>query len=647
MDDMDVSIVDQEPSFANGALHNLTPDSFLNPNQNNNSANGMDEPQPPVKRRPGRPKGSGKKHVTDGSAPPAQKPKTNNGQNPITGKRPVGRPRRDGLPAGSVGSRARKKDTAGGTSASTQASGTQSISAPVIAPTPGIPPSISAPVPRPTVIEHDDWAELSRTNPQSFLASLLVALSAMTYPQSSSSVKEAFKSHLNSLAPTTSPIPTLYSILKTFWLPTSPAYFSLTASSSTARTPPDHRFLYWDPQPLVFNGIACPTCSSPLTNHGRIKSGPIKVYDIERPFFIIGCEYVCGSRMCIEQAGSEGRKFASTDPSIWRALPNKLKEEFPARLLSNDQDMGTGPNVWNWQPRGVSKVLWNMVLGSLRAGLKKDVILQLLHDIHNGVPEEPEEKPSEQDELEVEDYLHQSFAMNQAGDAFIHPNEPVHVPQQSVPAVITDAYGDAWKANTAAVGPNSTVTPSPALTNSELVYPPASDVDMADMHSSNVSSSAVSPSQNTNPATNNPPPYGVYTAAPSFPSYSLSAGFPANSPAQAPEVPNSISQIMSSSSSTPVINNASTPVTTNGNELKRPYPFANSSETQVYHSAASMDEVARKQRSPRHCSKCGSPECKGKGGRAYCTNPCKDCGKLECKGRNSRRPDKPCTEGWD
>jgi hypothetical protein len=46
-------------------------------------------PVPPVKRGPGRPKGSGiKKHLD---------PNT-----PIPPKRPVGRPRKDGLPAGSV-----------------------------------------------------------------------------------------------------------------------------------------------------------------------------------------------------------------------------------------------------------------------------------------------------------------------------------------------------------------------------------------------------------------------------------------------------------------------------------------------------------------------------------------------------------------
>jgi hypothetical protein len=48
----------------------------------------------------------------------------------------------------------------------------------------------------------------------------------------------------------------------------------------------------------------------------------------------------------------------------------------------------------------------------------------------------------------------------------------------------------------------------------------------------------------------------------------------------------------------------------------------------------------------RHCCKCGSQECKGKGGRSFCMNACKDCGKLECKGRNSRRPEKRCDEAW-
>ena len=52
----------------------------------------------PVKRRPGRPKGSTKKNLLAGSPVP---PKI---------KRPVGRPRKDGYPAGSVGSQRVKRE---------------------------------------------------------------------------------------------------------------------------------------------------------------------------------------------------------------------------------------------------------------------------------------------------------------------------------------------------------------------------------------------------------------------------------------------------------------------------------------------------------------------------------------------------------
>lgn len=51
--------------------------------------NSITNPETPVKRRPGRPKGSVKKPID-----PNAEPKI---------KRPVGRPRKDGLPAGSVG----------------------------------------------------------------------------------------------------------------------------------------------------------------------------------------------------------------------------------------------------------------------------------------------------------------------------------------------------------------------------------------------------------------------------------------------------------------------------------------------------------------------------------------------------------------
>ncbi|KAG6868352.1 hypothetical protein C0993_004576 [Termitomyces sp. T159_Od127] len=311
----------------------------------------------PAKRRPGRPKGSTKKNVGDEASVARV-------------KRPVGRPRKDGFPAGSVGpARARPKQTTTGWTAHQFAYQL------------AIDPSLQ------TGPAGDDWGALARGSPSAFLGALLGALAAPN-PVSAGgpSVEDAFKSHLNSLTQH-QPIPSLYSILKTFWLPSSPAYFSLTASASTARTPSEHRFLYWDPQPLVFNGIACPSCATPLANHGRISSGPIKIYDIEKPFFVIGCEYVCRSSSCLA-AVPDGRKFASTDASIFRALPAKLKDEFPARLLCADADAGSGPNIWNWGALGVSLSLWNLVRACLRAGMRKEAILQLLDAVQRGVPDD-------------------------------------------------------------------------------------------------------------------------------------------------------------------------------------------------------------------------------------------------------------------
>ena len=61
-------------------------------NQNATNTIVASDPSAPIKRRPGRPKGSGKKNLD--LAPPVPKI-----------KRPVGRPRKDGFPAGSVGPR--------------------------------------------------------------------------------------------------------------------------------------------------------------------------------------------------------------------------------------------------------------------------------------------------------------------------------------------------------------------------------------------------------------------------------------------------------------------------------------------------------------------------------------------------------------
>ncbi|TFK35602.1 hypothetical protein BDQ12DRAFT_688024 [Crucibulum laeve] len=529
-------------------------------------------PQTPAKRRPGRPKGSTKKNLLGGAPEP---PKV---------KRPVGRPRKDGLPAGSTGpTRSRPKRD------KTISNGLAGVSYP---PLHSFHASISAPLPSAFQIdpnlERDDWAQLSRTNPNAFLSTLLAALAAPN-PVSSAgpSVEEAFKSHLVSLAPNpiqTQPIPSLYSILKTFWLPSSPAYFSLTASASTARTPSEHRFLYWDPQPLVFNGISCPSCSSPLNNKGRISSGPIKIYDIEKPFFIIGCEYICTSPQCLSTNSPDGRKFASTDSSILRSLPAKLQDEFPARLLHSDTDAGSGSNIWNWKALGVSLSLWNMVLGAIRLGIKKEVILHLIYSIQVGVPEDDglkqEEEEADEDELD-EDQVMESV-------------QPAAVDTSPPFTDAPDAYTDAWKENTAvADNSNEIIAPTPQA--------PAT---------AGSSTQTSAPPSQAYPPGYAPYPYGPY------------AFFPTGT-------------VMVSSS--PPQNIASNIA---------PVPISSPSTSKSNGSGASDPEALDKKRSPRHCCKCGSQECKGKGGRDFCQNPCQDCGKFDCRGRNSRRPDKKCTEGW-
>lgn len=397
----------------------------------------------PVKRRPGRPKGSGKKQPSENPTVIGEKI-----------KRPVGRPRKDGLPAGSVGTRrAAQSRKSSGRAHAESAQGPPGLPFPGVSSVgvakhtnllsafpqayypqhPGIPnwqtgftplaaqTSVSAPplaisngtTGGPSHQQHnldpnlnrDEWEELLRTKPDAFLQSLLATLAAPNpLPGAGPTVEDAFKSHLSSLAPSTNQtkdthsIPSLYSILKTFWLPSSPAYLSLIASGPNSRTLSEHRFFYWDPLPLVFNGIPCSTCSSLLTNRGRIKSGPIKVYDLEKPFFIIGCEYVCKSAPCIANTTPEGRRFASTDASIMQALPTRLKEEFPAKLLQGDSDMGSGTNVWNWHAMGVSKSLWNMVKGCLKSGMSKDAILHVISAIQNPLKDDREKQEEEEDE---------------------------------------------------------------------------------------------------------------------------------------------------------------------------------------------------------------------------------------------------------
>ncbi|KAJ7746247.1 hypothetical protein B0H16DRAFT_1556757 [Mycena metata] len=528
---------------------------------------------PPVKRPIGRPRGSGKK-----SAEPAS---------PESPKRPRGRPRKDGLPPGTSSSKL-------STLVPPPSDNPNSNAIPPInqwVPFPGsisAPPGPAPPPPAPVVdpvLQRNEWAELAHSKPHDFLHVLLTALSTIDAAPSGMaglSVEDAFKSHLGSLAPpptssasssaggsAPSPqpqtIPSLYSLLKTFWLPSSPNYFALTASSNKNNT--THRFFYWDPQPLVFNGIACPSCGSPLSNRGRIRSGPLTVYDLTSPFYIIGCAYVCANN----------HVHASTDASVRRALPAALEREFPARLL--DGDTGVAPDVWNWQVRGVSRALWNLVQGALHAGLAPDVILRLVRDVQHGVP------------------------------------EPVPMKEEEPPAPAAQMEEEEESAEEAAEGQRE-----------------AADVVMAPPTESAADSSAASVALA-------PPAGAVNTWTANF--ASTSGDMSGNPYARlAFTLP-----IFAQTNPNPTVGNSWDLM-----NRKRSYPFGPSDGSgagpEDGGGSSSSTEPPVKTRNPRHCCKCGSAACKGKGGRNFCTSACMDCGKLTCRGRNSRRPDKRCDVGW-
>ncbi|KAI0246963.1 hypothetical protein BJV78DRAFT_1249723 [Lactifluus subvellereus] len=427
----------------------------------------------PVKRGPGRPKGSGvKKHID---------PNT-----PITPKRPVGRPRKDGLPAGSVprgtpslSTRKRKVAAPGDFATPSTDNGTAQTPAPTAAappfssspayssytyPTPTTPapqqpwstsystlsaalqykPAEAATSPQKAIqavdpVLHDDWSELLRTDPNTLLQSLVSSLQTPNpVSRAGMNVEESFKFHVNTLLAQegAGPIPQLYSILKTFWLPWSPTYFALTASSFTSPTPPEHRFFYWDPFPLVFNGIACPFCAVPLLNRGCIRSAPTKVYDIGRSFFLIGCEYACSNLQCKGRSGTDGRRFASTDPVVIRALPPVLRDELPVTLLASG---ATDPQSWNWQPIGVSKSLWAMVVGCINEGLGKEATLRVVRAAQQSfpVPAMPKDEGPPEESPEDMDLQHPPDAM--------HVDEPAHDTPEGAP------YADTWKSHPAPV----------------------------------------------------------------------------------------------------------------------------------------------------------------------------------------------------
>ncbi|KAH9997144.1 hypothetical protein BJV74DRAFT_877352 [Russula compacta] len=537
-------------------------------------------PVTPVKRGPGRPKGSGVKKHIDPNAP-------------IPPKRPVGRPRKDGLPAGSVprgtpSSATRKRKVAApGDFATPSTADNGSSQTP--APTSTAPPflgsqswsttystlsaalqykptetALSSPqkaIPAVDPVLHDDWPELLRTDANMLLQSLVSSLQTPNpVSRTGMNVEESFKFHVNSLSPqeSTGPIPQLYSFLKTFWLPWSPHYFALTASSFTSPTSPEHRFFYWDPLPLVFNGIACPFCAVPLLNRGCIRSAPTKVYDLGRPFFLIGCEYSCNNMQCKGRTGTDGRRFASTDPVVIRALPPVLRDELPVTLLSNG---ATDPQSWNWQPIGVSKSLWAVAVGCIGEGLGKEATLRVVRAAQQSfpVPAMPKDEGAADEDGEDIELQHPPDAM--------HVDEPAHENPEG------GAYAETWKSH-----------PEPV---------------------------SAQPEQSTSSAPAAPP---TATHVPSHPHTHASVPAPYSYPQGAPYMPYTYG----------------------------PYPMPYQPLPEATNAGTKESQAKR----IRHCVKCGSKDCKGKGGRNFCTNACQDCGEMDCKGRNSKRPDKTCRDAW-
>lgn len=97
------------------------------------------------------------------------------------------------------------------------------------------------------------------------------------------------------------------------------------------------------------------------------------------------------------------------------------------------------------------------------------------------------------------------------------------------------------------------------------------------------------------------------------------------------------------SSSSAVANSVTTTGPSNPNPISPPPPLGNEPPNPPAKRAYPfLDEESGsvdgpRKRNPRHCSKCGSADCKGKGGRSFCMNACRDCGKVDCYGRTNRR----------
>lgn len=179
----------------------------------------------------------------------------------------------------------------------------------------------------------------------------------------------------------------------------------------------------------------------------------------------------------------------------------------------------------------------------------------------------------------------------------------------------SDEYDNAWKANSATAEAGSSQATAAPPQQSQ----PQTQVHAQAQAQSSSTMPSVSPEVPTSSSTPaHPAPYTFAQPGPyvSYP-YAGYAYFP--QPAQGQSVPGHAHSGAE-------------------NGLKRPFGYSeNPPEVAI---------LEPSQKRTRHCCKCGSQDCKGKGGRTFCVNACQDCGKIDCRGRNSRRPDKVCSEAW-
>jgi hypothetical protein len=279
---------------------------------------------------------------------------------------------------------------------------------------------------------------------------------------------------------------------------------------------------------------------------------------------------------------------------------------------------GSGSNVWNWQALGVSRSLWNMVRGCLKVGLGKDAIFQIIQAIQGGVVDNDkfEEEEADEPEEEEEDDVRARTAMPQDdSDARMRMIVNTAVADKSDVSSISrvviylpdsfqntgETFTNTWKASTPVPNPIlPTAGPSnPAPVTTTVAIPPPTAAQSFGL-----------PQPTPYPNLS----YGYYTY------------FQQPPPNQTPGPPQ---------------HPAGTADPNHNTINKRPFTFATDG-------AGTSDTTSMEpsQKRTRHCCKCGSQDCKGKGGRSFCMNVCQDCGKLDCKGRNSRRPDKRCVEAW-